>query len=439
MNAMRALRDKSRLVTVLGFAFFCLLGFGYLWVNAGGTIPVISEPSSYRVTFVADDVKSLRDLGDVKIAGVEVGRVESRELQGDGGVRIEMSLDDEYAPLHKGATVRVGIKSLVGSSYVEIVDGDGAEISDGTKLPAESVIPAVDVDELFDTLDAPTRQSLSKAVQALEVATEGRGQDLDATMTGLGLIANQGGTALDALAAQSEDLQALTVETRDLLDALDIGRGQIADLVRNARTLTGATAAKQDKLEQTVRALPGLIRTLDPAAADLNRLGVTLAPIAADLRRAAPDLNLALVNLPAVTNDLNGLLPSLDGTLDQAPATLDRIPDFDASLRSLIPATDTMLRDVNPMLAYLSPYGHDLGALFANFGGSFDGLAEDGIRPIRLTATAEGLATIRQNPIDMSDLNPLSWTNPYPAPGTAGDVGPRRWSGTYPQVQADPR
>lgn len=423
---------KKALTVVVVFTAACVAGFFLLWVKSGGGVVGFTHSNNYRLTFETDDVKNLRDLGDVSIAGVRVGQVESTEIDG-GKAKVVISIDDDVAPLHSGATVRVGVKSLVGSSYVEVIDGNGSSIANNTKLAAESVIPAVDVDELLSTLNPKTRRALSGAVQSLAKATGGTQEQFDQVMTGLGQIGD-GANALDALAAQSDDLQELSRQATVLLNALDTGRGQIADLVGDAQRLTAASAGERNALEETVQALPALVRSAANGAQSLEELSGPLAPIASDLRKAAPDLNTALINLPATTNDLRGLLPSLNGTLDAAPATLSQVPALANDARALLPSLHTLLRDVDPMLSYMAPYGLDLGALFANFGASFDTVAEDGIKPIRLTATAEGLGSIKGLPIKLPPT-PFFWTNPYPAPHSADQPGP--FKGNYPQVQED--
>jgi len=436
MGLQTVFRNRD-LRVVIGFGLACLLGFGWLFVNSGGSIPGVVGEQSYHVSFVTDDVKNLRSTGEVRIAGVKIGRVEHTTIDGDS-VRVELSLDGDAAPLHQGVQVRVGVKSLLGSSFVDVADGDGPALADGSTLDAKSVIPAVDVDEVFATLDKPTRTALQSAAKSLDVLTRNRGDDLDAILRGAGVIGDQGASAASALAAQSQDLAALTVETKHLLDALDTGRGEIASLVSDAQVLTSVTARKQDQVEATIRALPGLVQSLEPAAAKLRQLGGSLAPVAVSLRQAAPDLSRALVNLPATSADLDALVPSLDQVLGKAPDTLGRLPGFDQTVRDLVPTGETLLRDVDPMLAYLQPYGLDLGALFANFGGSFDTLAEDGIRPIRLTATGEGLGSFRGNPLQYAQLNnTTTWFNPYPAPGTADAPAP--FSGGYPKVERAPQ
>jgi phospholipid/cholesterol/gamma-HCH transport system substrate-binding protein len=430
-----AVLTDARLRTVVIFTLGCVIGFGVLWVKAGGQIPIIADRGGYEVTFESSDIKNLKEYGEVRIAGVRVGRVEATERNGDT-VRVTLSIEEAAAPLHEGVNVRVGVKSLVGSSFVEVVDGDGAELEDGTAIEAASVTPSVDVDELLDTLDEPTRVHLSGTVQALDRATRGRGGEIDAVLTGLGHVGTEGSTVLDALAAQSEDLEDLSVEARLLLDALDTGQGQIVGLVSDAQKLTQVTADNQAKVEETVRLLPGVVGNVDTAAGKLSELSVPLAPIASDLRAASPYLSRALTNLKPVTRDLRALLPDLDGVLDAAPATLTKVKPFDKTVQSLVPDAQRTLADVQPMLSYLAPYGLDLGVLFGNFGGSFDVPAEDGIIPIRLTATAEGLGTVRGNPLKLvhSDKGGLLWNNPYPLPGNVNNPQPYG-TGDYPRIE----
>jgi len=433
MKTIIALRNSIPLVTVLGFTLACVIGLGFLWTRGGGTIPLVSEQRDYDITFTATDVKNLHDLGDVKIAGIKVGQVEDISV-GEDGAQVRITLSDQGVPLHEGVTVRVGVKSLIGSSYVEIIDGNGSAVEDGATLPATAVKDAVDIDELFSTLDARTRTNLSASLRSLGVVTKGRGQDLDRLLEGAGALGTRGHSVLDAVAAQSDDLATLTRETTRLLVALDTGRGQIASLVRDARALTGAMAGQRTSIEETVRQLPALLEKVAAGAVSLDELSGPLAPIARHLRSAAPDLSRALVNLPAVTDDLHQLLPALDASLDAAPATLDRVPAVADDLSGLVPDAIAGLRDLNPMLAYLAPYGRDTGAMLASFGASMDHMSGDGVRPVRLAAIF-GPGSVRGVPIRV-DPKALYWTNPYPQPGRAGTPGP--WRGTYPQLHRAP-
>lgn len=434
MNAVRTLRPVSRLITVFGFIGLFVAGFIYLWSEVGGPMPGFVEGNDYKVSFWSEDVKNLQEAGEVSIAGVVVGSVSKEELKGDR-TKVTLELDEPAQPLHRGATVRIGLKSVVGQSYVDIKDGDGPPIKDGATLPASAVKPGADVDDLIASLDGKTRKALKNSLRSLGTATRGTADDTSRLLAGLGKLGREGYTAVDAIAAQSEDLKALTREATDLLNALDTGQGQIVEVVRDAHTLTEATAGQRSAIEDTMRAMPPLLRNARTATDKLGELSGSLAPVAADLKEAGPDLNKALLQVPSVTEDLRGLLPALDGTLDTAPATLDRVPTFGSDVRTLIPTATLLLRDVNPMLSYLKPYGRDVGSMFASFGAAMDVQVENGIRPIRL-APIFNSSSVRGNPLPLT-ADPTTWTNPYPAPGRAGD--PEPYHGKYPHVERAPK
>ena len=138
-----------------------------------------------------------------------------------------------------------------------------------------------------------------------------------------------------------------------------------------------------------------------------------------------------------MSRDLRALLPDLDSVLAAAPATLTKVAPFGKTVRDIVPDARTTLADAQPMLSYLAPYGLDLGVLFGSFGGSFDVPAEDGIIPIRLTATAEGLGTLRGNPLQLvrHDKGGLLWNNPYPLPGNVDQPQPYG-TGDYPRIES---
>lgn len=434
MDAEQTSRPLARIATVVGALVVFVGGFGYFWTQVGGPMPGIVEGNDYEVSFRSTDVKNLQESGDVSIAGVIVGEVAALQRDGDR-TRVTVDLSPEAAPLHEGVKVRIGVKSVVGQSYVDIQDGDGKAISDAAKLPDSAVTPSVDVDELISTLDPATRKALRGTIRSLGSATEGTADYTSQLMSGLGKLGREGHTALDAIAAQSDDLESLTREATTLLNTLDTGRGQIVDVVRDASKLTEATAGQRAALENTMRAMPRLLDSARTSTGRLGELSRSLSPIAADLRRAAPDLNAALLQMPAVTSDLRGLLPALDGTLDAAPATLNRVRPFSLDVRKLVPEAELLLRDVNPMLAYLKPYGRDFGSMFANFGASMDVQVENGVRPVRL-APIFNSGSIRGNPLPLN-MDPTHWNNPYPEPGQAGNPAPFR--GEYPRVERAPK
>ncbi|CAM3415038.1 MlaD family protein [Nocardioides dubius] len=424
-------RPLAPRITVLSIVVLCIVGFIYLWNGTGGPTPGLAGP--YRVSFAADDIKNLRPAGDVRIAGVLVGRVTEQRNE-DGKAVVDLEIDDEFAPLHEGATVRVGMKSVIGQSYVAIVDGTGKELDGGTTLSGASVIDPVDIDEVVGTFDAPTKKALAGLLGSLDPATANTAEDIDALLAGVGMIGREGYTAVDAIAAQSKDLTALVNESTKILAALNTGRDQLGSLVSNAQRLTHATAGQSENLEASVRKLPGLVNAAGRATGTLDGLATDLSPVAADLDRSAEPLSAALADLPPITTSLRSLLEPMDSSLGRSQSTLEQVPALASMVSDIAPDVDTLLANANPMVQYLAPYGVDIGSFFGNFGGTFDLPLENGVKAVRL-APLFSAYTVRNNPLNLMAIDPLHWNNPYPAPMTADKPGPG--SGVYPKIEKE--
>lgn len=420
-------------VTVLVFVGVFVAGLVFFLRNSGASVPVVDQ-APWHASFVVDDVKNLKVNSEVSIAGVVIGRVS--ELEPDGRrTEVSIDLDQGHGALRTGATARIGVKSVIGQSYVDVVDGSGEPMADGVVLADDDVVPAVDIDEVINTLDPRTRTALREVIRGLGIGTADQAQALDQLMTGLGDLGREGTTVVGAISAQSEDLEALVREAGRLMHALDEGQGQIVEVVTQARDIVAATSAEDAALRESVTKLPGLIGSADAATNELGQLATSLAPVAADLRAAAPGLDQALTQLPSISHELNKMVAPLDGALRAAPATLQRIPAFDRDVTALIPQLEVLLSDVNPMLAYLEPYGRDIGAMFGSFGASMDVAMENGVKPIRL-APVFNAGSLRGNPLPLT-IDPTTWINPYPRPGTAGQPQPGR--GAYPRIERDGR
>jgi phospholipid/cholesterol/gamma-HCH transport system substrate-binding protein len=293
----------------------------------------------------------------------------------------------------------------------------------------------VQLHDVLASLDQPSRDALGSTLRSLGAATQGTHGGLAQLMEGLGKLGADGHTAIDAIAAQSTDLKDLSRQLTTILNALNSGHDDLGRLVEAGNTLAGATAGQRPALEASLRELPGTLTSVQTATGKLNDLAGSLAPVAANLDAAAPSLNDALTQLPGTTADLRALLPALDGVLDKAPKTLDRVPTLSDDAEALIPQLWERLRDVNPMVGYLTPYGRDIGAFIANFSASFAHKTTDGKTVLALFAAGND-QSVRGVPIDMHG-GVLVRSNPYPAPGAQGDRAP--FSGNSPRLYKEPK
>lgn len=410
-SALPAIRTTVLLVFT-GLSAFVFL---YFWTAVGGYVPLYTQ-REYQLSFEVDRVNNLVPQSDVTVAGIIVGDVDEVVVQDDGRARVIMNVTEpDVFPLHEGVTGRINAKTLIEETYVSLTDGSGPELADGSALPAGAITPAVTIDDVLESLPEDDRLALASTVQSLgEGATDSQA-GVAGALQGLGDLSREGGSALSALSGQSAALQELSVNTARVLAALDTREGQIAQLVSQADRVTEVTAGSAGDIEELMRTLPGVLTAARDASDDLSALAGGLAPVAANLDRAAPQLSLALQELPATTADLRGLLPALDETLEKAPPTLDRVPVVAEDLRSLLPDANEALAQLNPMISYLEPYGGDFYQFFTSFGYTVSRGDQNGtmlrVMPVFHAQSFTG------NPVPLNEIPALDDNDPYARPG----------------------
>lgn len=415
---------------VAAFVALCAVIFGYLWLSAGGRLPLISQ-EGYRVSVSLPDVDNLVFQSDVRVAGVPVGKIQ--ELKVDGrSAKVTLELNEDVAPLHEGATVTVSAKTLIEETYLAVVDGQGAEIPDGSTLPAGSGIQAVQLNDVLTSLDQPTRDKLGKMVRSSGMITTDTRDEVDNLLAGLGGLGREGSGALAAAADQSQDLAELTANTARVLQALDQRQGQIVQLSEDSDKITASMAAEKANIEELMRTLPPFLDSAQDATDDLQDLADPLNDVAKNLEDGAVPLTAALKELPATTKELRLLVPDLQRVINRGPATFTRTPKFVKTARPAVKSVSGLLQDVNPMLAYMKPYGPDIAANFRNISLSTSSKDANG-RILRLVTIFSGNSVNSAAPLKVLGMH----FNPYPDAGAAQDNPGVSFTGNYPHVVRD--
>src|SRR5215469_10640313 len=101
------------LIVVLGASAFAFASVGL----GGGPSHVL------RISFASAD--GLVSGSDVLEAGAKIGYVSSIEPARTSAALVAVAIDDAHWPLHRGVTVDIRPKSLLGEKYVDIHDGAG--------------------------------------------------------------------------------------------------------------------------------------------------------------------------------------------------------------------------------------------------------------------------------------------------------------------------
>ena len=135
------------------------------------------KAKGYRFKANFPEAALLAKEADVRLAGVNIGKVKSTEL-GPGGqtTRAEMEIDSRFAPIKVDTRAILRQKSLLGETFVELAPGqpDAKALPDGGTLARTNVDDTVQLDEVFRTFDPRTRRYFQEWLHDSGIATTGQ-------------------------------------------------------------------------------------------------------------------------------------------------------------------------------------------------------------------------------------------------------------------------
>lgn len=357
----------GRLIAMAAFALSCVGLLLFLWLSFGGTIPL--KPQGYRVHVLVPEAANLAQEADVRISGVPVGKVKSKNVDAKGAATdVVLEIDHQYAPIPKDTKAILRQKTLLGETYVELAPGDksSGSIPDGGRIPRSQVAPTVELDEIFRAFDAKTRTAFQRWMIEQGRAFKDHGQDLNDALGNLAPFAEDANTLLQILNEDKTDVRRLIRNTGDVFSALTERRGQLRELITNSNRVFQTTANRDKELQDTFRILPTFLDESNKTLKRVTRFANNANPLVTQLRPAARELSPTLVQLEALAPDLRGLFRDINPLVNVSKTGLPATSQFLDELRPLLDATDPFLRNLNPMLSWIGMYKHEITAFFSN-------------------------------------------------------------------------
>jgi virulence factor Mce-like protein len=355
-----------RLAVMVIFAFGSFAGGLYLWIAFGGSSPLATK--GYRLHVLVPEATQLANQSDVRISGVNVGKViKLREGAGDR-TDITIELKKQYAPLPRDARALLRTKTLLGETYVELTPGhrSGGFLADGAMLPPAQVGKTVELDEIMSTFDPATRKRFETWMQSQAEAVEGRGADINAAFGQLPGFTEHVDDLLRSLDAQGRAVTKSISSTADLFDAISEREGQLRGLITDSERLFGVTARRNQDLAAIFKALPGFERESTATLPVLTKLAEDGDPVVQQLQPAASDLTPAFAALHAVSPEFRGLFTKVGDVVDASEKGLPAFDDILQRLPTLLDAFQPFLRNANPMVEYIGTNRREVSAFFGN-------------------------------------------------------------------------
>jgi phospholipid/cholesterol/gamma-HCH transport system substrate-binding protein len=363
--------SRLRITALILFVLSCLIVLTYLWIDFGGSIPFV--PKGYRVAVAFPQANELATGADVRIAGVNVGKVVTLTLdKQDNRELATLEIHGQYAPLPLNTRATLRIKTLLGETYVSLSPGSPAagHLGDGARIPDGQVETNVDLDQILQTFDPKTRAAFQTWMQSQAGALAGRGGDLNETFGSLPDTIDTGEHLLATLDSQQAALRGLVANTGTFFSAISTRTGELSGLIRAANDLFRTTAQRNQDLAHVFEALPEFetqsrltlpaltrfAQKADPVVRALEPIATQLTGTFAATDRLAPQLHLLFDQLgPAVTASEKGL-PAAEKIIDSIPPLLGPFQPF--------------LRNANPIVQYIGLYKHEITGFFGNVTGA---------------------------------------------------------------------
>jgi virulence factor Mce-like protein len=306
--------------------------------------------NSYEVRALFMSSAELKPGSPVRIAGIQVGQVNAIGAGPGAETLVTMGIDSNGLPIHADATLTIKPRLVLeGNDYIDLDPGtpSAPDLSADATIPLAHTAISVQLDQVLDVLDIPTRDALQSSVSALA--------------DGLGRAPGGTGPGWRSLRSAVSDFDGALGPVSQLAESAT--GTQPGDLSRAISSTSNVTA----QLAEDPAALSDIVTSYDrtfEALADQDRnLGPTVDGIDAVLRTAPAPLRELDAALPQLTGFANQLRPALR----DAPVAFTDGAQLLSQIRALVRprALPALLTDLPPVLSDLPSLEGRLGTLFS--------------------------------------------------------------------------
>ena len=350
------------------FTMSCFGILLFLWLAFGGSVPL--KPEGYRLKVAFPEAATLAQEADVRLAGVNVGKVKTKELDKRANATIvELEIKDSYAPLRQDTRAVLRQKTLLGETYVELAPGRRSSklLDDGGRLANARVESTVELDEIFGAFDEPTREAFREWVAELSKAIKGgRGQDLNDAFGNLEGFAVDGATLLKELDQQEVAVRRLIKNTGVVFGAINEREGALGELVVNSNNTFEATASRDRALAETFRVFPTFLDESKATLARLERFSRNTHPLVNRLKGPADDLGPTVRDLGDLAPDLQGLFRDLSPLIRAGRTGLPDLERFLAAGEPVFEAAHVFFPELNPILSLANFHQATIAGFISN-------------------------------------------------------------------------
>lgn len=323
---------RKHFTDMVAIVVLAAIGLGtayYILQQQGFRIPVLqAAPFEIKAAFTdAGGVKPGQNQA-VRMAGVRIGEISAVELQ-EGRAVLTLAIDEEYADrIGADATALLRPRTGLEDMFVDLAPGSerAPRIEEDALIRIGDTLPDVDSEQIFNQLDARTRDYLGILINGGAAGLDGRSDDLRKLYERLEPLHRDLARVNDVVARQRRKVRRLVHNYGQLMGELAQEPAELTSLVRSSNAVFDALASQDADIEEAVRRLPGALRQTESSLARVDTFADRLGP-----------------------------------TLESLRPAFRRLDEANASVRALARATTATVRDdIRPFVRRAQPYVRSL-------------------------------------------------------------------------------
>lgn len=364
-------------------------GAAILVVLVAVGVILLSGGSSYKVNAIFQNASQVVSGDLVEVAGNSIGKVSDIQLTPNGQARLTLDINDKnFMPLRQGteATVRQSSLSGIANRFVDLRLGPGnmPSIHNGATISTTNTTSAVDLDQLFNTLDGPTRKGLQEVIQGSASQYTGEGKVAQAAFAYLNPALASSSMLFREINRDTGKFTNFIVKSGNLVSDIAQRRTDLSGLVVHLASTTEALAAQHTALAQSIQRLPPFMKLADTTFVNLRNALNDVKPLVDATKPVAPKLRVLLEQLKPLAEqsvptvrDLANLVrrPRANNDLIEltglgqplAAATVHNTKTNGETRLGAFPQSTIALNASTPELATARPYAVDLTGWFEGY------------------------------------------------------------------------
>jgi phospholipid/cholesterol/gamma-HCH transport system substrate-binding protein len=358
----------ARAAVAIGVFLVAVLAVWLLLLRGGG----------HEYTLIFETAGQLVKGDNVQIGGRPVGSVKGIALTADNQAAVKVSVNEPYAPLREGTQAIIRLTSLSGiaNRYVALSPAPGTNraLGDGATLDTSSTTTAVDLDQLFNSLDPKARKDLQGVIKGFATQYDGKARQAAESARYFNPVLSTARRLVNATTADEGALTDFLVSSSRTVTTIASRRDDLSALVGNANATTGAIASENRALSEALALLPTTLRRANSTFVNLRSTLDDLDPLVAESKVATKDLAPFLRELRPLVRDSKPTIADLSTLVRQPGADNDlveatrKLPGFQQVASPAFRDGTGALRKSQSVLEFVRPYIPELVGWFRDFG-----------------------------------------------------------------------